>query len=861
MKKKRLPIIVRLLFLNVLLAFSLPAVGSAAGYPNAAPGHPLPTVHYNGETLVNPAATPVSVDAGHLRIQPVLTVEATDRGQTASLFIYIYLPQARTGFSFSAPRPVTLGEEADFSAVFPRMIDMTDANGAVLDIYCAYGLTGNRIRYNAYEVTIGDGEVDDSFDSRAATQLDRYLQAGDSPATALGKLSTALVGNPEVVGTVATADQNGLWVVGKSGEQVLLEVETLDEPPSGTITSSTEESVTEGMNHLSASRPAGRLMAEPLSPFDYIFPATNKALLLNSLKTCVPEIGDSGYDTTKAVASYLKRIGYEIKRSSGTLNDFTSLTDDYSVIFIEARTSRQSGGEIIKLLSERPILPSQNPTNADIDGNSEALNTSTIVTPVLRRQYADDLRFGRLKIRHPWYKFRGKTYRCKPTFAVTPNFIRQHCKKGRFPNHTLLYISAGGLIGDTLTSQWQTLLAGKSDNCHFLTWGGKPKFVSTQLAAANLFQLLTGMDYRFTVTIEPTTFPNGQTIVEDHIEDHPVQPPMVNMNLSKAWGYLSMAGGVFDMDSGATLLTLDHGPQTEMHPYFALAPVLDDFYLDQLGKAYIFGAAPPGSQARFFDSTGNSIDDFDKVFNLGDHSYPPYEEPMMFGECYHFDLPVSVAGTLELRDPQGRHSTGMIVYIWKPRLDLLWHGNGGENYSVAMQLVARALLAPRWRVLTKDLNDPYSPPRDNSINGRFDSTASLISWTVTGEKSDGQSKVSYHGNGSASILFKDKNGWLESADFTTSDDGENSLIFYVGFGQIKLTFTETRTEGGTSTDKTRTIPLTGLYLENIAIDPKTLTIKPGEQTITDDEGDTVKVRWGEAKSSPSYWRYIYTGAR
>ncbi len=166
MNKHHLSVIVRLLFLGAILVLVRPGAGTAAGYPNAAPDHPLSAVHYNGETLVNPAATPVRVAAGPLLIQPVLTVEAADRGQTAYLFNYIYLPQARVGFNFSAPGPVTLGNEADFAAVFPQMIDMSDAGGSVFDIYCAYVLSDNSIRYNAYEVTIGNGGSDNSSSDR-----------------------------------------------------------------------------------------------------------------------------------------------------------------------------------------------------------------------------------------------------------------------------------------------------------------------------------------------------------------------------------------------------------------------------------------------------------------------------------------------------------------------------------------------------------------------------------------------------------------------------------------------------------------------------------------------------------------------
>jgi hypothetical protein len=855
MKKNCLPTLIWFLFCCGILLFIQLELSVAADYPNAAPTTPLPAVDYDGSAQVNPAAIPVSVAAGPLLIQPTLTVARADRGKTAYLFVYIYLPQARASFNFSAPQPIILGDEANFSAVFPRMIDMTDGGGSVFDIYCAYSLNDEIIKYNAYEVTIAGGSDGggNSPDDKMADQIDCYLQEGIEPTVALAKLSTDLAQDPEVAAAVLTRDKTGLWIISKSGEQELFEVETLDPLPDDAagFAGSSEQHIVTGSTRLTTKHQPMMSGLAGMVLSDYVFPETNKALLLNSLNVCVPTYGDSGYDSTKAIAAKLRHIGYEVDRLSGSLDDFTKLTD-YSVIFIEARVSRQSGDELISVLCELPILPDNNPTNASIEGSSEVITTSTLVTPALRKQYADDLRFGRLKVRRSWYMFQGKVTRCSPTFAVTPNFIRQH-NTSRFPNHTLFYISAGGLLDtNTYASQWQALLAEKSDNGHFVSWIGSPKYVFTQLAAGNLFELLTGADTKYEVVTQTINMPGGRTHVAYELNDnHLVIPPLVNQGMLMAGLTLVTIGDSLDFTTGAMLWFDNHGPEGSMD--LALAPILSDFHIDQLGRAEVLGAAPSGSKARFVDVGTLGLE-----YDLGNYDWPPYTDPVFGSLGYHFEVPVGIAGTLELHDALGRHSTGMIVYTWKPLFKLTWQGDNGQSYTVNLQFVVRALPAPRSSGV-KDFSDPYSPPRNNAFDGRFDSTASTVSWSVSGEQTVDIYHYQYHGGGLKQVIFKDdEDNWPINAGFSTaeSDDG-TSLTVDVWFDSLKLAYTETRTDTSANQDTTtqKTVPLNFLYLTGLKIDPQTLTLQAGTQT----NDSNMLVQWGEAAPSPAF--KFFTGPR
>jgi PKD repeat protein len=106
-----------------------------------------------GVTLVNPGDTQVIVSAGPIYLYPVIQVDAADRGQSATMFMYVYLPDSNVG-STLGQKSITLGDTVDFAQMLPQSIDLTGYEGQVFDIYCAYILNDETIKYNAYEVRV-----------------------------------------------------------------------------------------------------------------------------------------------------------------------------------------------------------------------------------------------------------------------------------------------------------------------------------------------------------------------------------------------------------------------------------------------------------------------------------------------------------------------------------------------------------------------------------------------------------------------------------------------------------------------------------------------------------------------------------
>jgi len=128
--------------------------GDAGDAVLAAPVQAMAPVTYGSENPVYPEYTLVELAPGPILLQPRLQVAASDVGKLVRLFVYISLPDTGAGFNFSAPAPVTLGSEAVFSGVFPKVLDFSQQHNFVFDVYYGYVLGDGTIRYNAYEVGV-----------------------------------------------------------------------------------------------------------------------------------------------------------------------------------------------------------------------------------------------------------------------------------------------------------------------------------------------------------------------------------------------------------------------------------------------------------------------------------------------------------------------------------------------------------------------------------------------------------------------------------------------------------------------------------------------------------------------------------
>jgi hypothetical protein len=738
---------------------------------------------------------------------------------------------------------------------------------ALLTIPIMYGCSTGTGRGNndadQDEVTQNDEDIGDSsggrtgntIDDEAADVLDELLDAEADPADALRILSDDMADTPGVRGVLLSDDESELWVVYDSGEQVLFSVETFDD----TFTDATDlGGVEDEDDFIDAAKIAAPMRTQPrqntgdlipgLTTSAYVLPDSNRALLINSIAACAGDKYEKrDYDSTKGIDLFLQRIGYASDKSEGSLDAFKVLTD-YGVIFIEARTSGEKDEEVFAqmLQSGDTTESGEEPANADPYGNGEIVVTSTIVTPALREQYADDLHWGRLKIRRAHYKRHGETTKCDPTFAVTPNFIRQHAP-GRFPNHTLLYISAGGVYDETaVTSEWQKLLEERSDNGHFVTWGGKPKYVVSKLAAANFFELMTGAQFKYKIIGDTLSLPDESPGGTVELNTAQVLPPMVNQGMGNTLAALNTNGDAIDFNTGAFLVHLPSGPQALTHQ-LALAPVFNDFFIDQLSRVVLLGGGPAGTEARFTDANLN--------YDIGEHGLPELDNAgIVFAGTsgYHFDISTEAGGALRLQELLDRTSSSRTVYTWKPTFVVTGEGAVGEEYTMTFELVVRAIPAPRYRGTVNPL-DFFSAPKTNAFSGRCDGATSTVFYSVTGRRTSGTFTYEYSGVGLSPLNFKDEDGWPTDAIFSTVETEGESVTVDLDY-QADLFFTQTSTDSDTGqvVVTQRTLPNPLMFLTGLRIDDK-LTLKAGSESISSsDAGWTATVTWEDAAPSPAF---------
>jgi len=85
-------------------------------------------------------------------IQPTLAVPSSDVGKTATLIMYIYLPDMHFGMNIPSKTKV-LTSETKFD-LLSHAIDFSDSAGLNVYIYYGYMLEDD-IKYNAYSIVVG----------------------------------------------------------------------------------------------------------------------------------------------------------------------------------------------------------------------------------------------------------------------------------------------------------------------------------------------------------------------------------------------------------------------------------------------------------------------------------------------------------------------------------------------------------------------------------------------------------------------------------------------------------------------------------------------------------------------------------
>ena len=117
---------------------------------NAVPSHTLPAIE--PPATVTPSDNEVQVGAcDNIMVQPRLLVPSADVGKTATLIMYIYLPDDDLG-AFIPSKEKVLTFETKFD-LLPCAIDFSDLDGLNFYIYYGY-VIGSTIKYNAYAIVV-----------------------------------------------------------------------------------------------------------------------------------------------------------------------------------------------------------------------------------------------------------------------------------------------------------------------------------------------------------------------------------------------------------------------------------------------------------------------------------------------------------------------------------------------------------------------------------------------------------------------------------------------------------------------------------------------------------------------------------
>lgn len=670
--------------------------------------------------------------------------------------------------------------------------------------------------------------------------ITQRLEVGDTPTGILSDIRGQLAESPHVAAAILSDDAQSLMLVCTSGLQYEYQVQVLDEDftsvdfftedepaeAAGIVIPPATPKYVEGYSFFP---PAAAGIDEP----PYVLPTSNRALVANAITACQPITGSSR-DATKGVAKYLQKTGYQVDRRTADVALFSTLSS-YDIIFIEARGSQITGTEYIDALTNLSA-PGQNDTpNSGASGGTHALTTSTVANAATVQQYADDIRLGRVKIRTPWYTQRGKVVRCGSYLAVTANFVRQY-DTGRFRNNSLLYISAGNQVDTTaLQSDWHDMFKQRCDHGQFITWYGSPSYPVMMLATANLFELLTGAENKYSIKTTSTTIPGGENLTDIEVNSDIVQPPLMNASLSNAVTTLGINGDSVDLGTGAFLWYQTHGYEDGLLQW-AAAPVFDDLRLDQAGSALVIGGTVSGGQLRFTQAGVGGVG-----LPLSGYGFrgPDVIGEVGIGYGYHATIPVGLAGPAVLTHPDGRTSTARQVYTWKPVFTITGSGANGMTFTATYTMVVRGVIGPRARTGTNPLTDPYAPPRINSILARFDGTASTVSWSVTGTSTQGQYRYQHNGSGLANISFKKDNGDLTDAVFV-SEDGQTVEIDIEPVNALTYTETITDLTTGINSSSDKTLPAFLLYVAAAALGDDH-TVATGHYTIT-----------GSSPQDPSY---------
>ncbi len=676
----------------------------------------------------------------------------------------------------------------------------------------------------------------------ASARLDAALLAGTPPPAALATLLAELQANPNVAAAAMNADATAIWAIFNSGVHYTYEFIDLDtgyrfdasQPGSGAATPSEPE-------YPGSPAAAGKLTrAAPLAPslLHAAMPGNHRAVVASSIAACAPETMHWGSDSLiRGAKPLLERLGYVVFSTQASVEFFERLSQrQCSVVFIDARGWLRNTDEMLRAMSA-PNLPG----SSGLDNTRHMLMTSTAVTPELEQRYAFDLTNGRLVIRNPKYRENGVVHVCGRYFGVTPAFVRAH-DTGRYPDRTILFLNAGNMIDASTgapASEWYTLLREKSGGAFMVGWTGETTYPRTVTAMANLLELCTGADFRYTL--------NPQN---NEVNTESMQPPVNGLDVATALASPMRGGSRAAIEPGTSVgLLMLWDELGRWGNGFSLAPQLHDLYLDRDSNVRLFAATTDNAQLHINASgVAGTI-----PIEIGAIS-PTLD--------WRFKIPLGAAGPVTLRLADGRRSPALTLFTWKPAFTVDGAGPLGLAYRKTYQMVVRGLVAPRWRGV-QDPSVPWSLPQSDNVIADFDAGGCVATWSVSGSSVQGDMRHTFTGGGTKVITFPPGLGTgniqLGGSFTSTPPDLASASTGPTLDADIspdeRFTLEYVETVENLITNEVQTYQRQLLYLdlrvERIPVNAN-LILQTGSRTLQRGDGYTEVVSWPACAPSPTF---------
>jgi hypothetical protein len=629
------------------------------------------------------------------------------------------------------------------------------------------------------------------------------LRQGADTASARDELLARLQSDPEVLGAALDADSGAVWADFRNGETQVFSFIATAGDREGSLDSLTRAKLRVGEPIAPPPHRVHKPATAQGTGLDtyWRMPANNRALLVNAIAALHPEKPYTS--STNTLWKMLSDRGYDVDPPTDlTVDHFTHLTD-YGLIVIEAHglwREPQWAPEI--------IFPSG---TCGGTGSKQALLTTTVVTAENTVAYARDIVCGRLMAWNTSFLDPNNRNRRIQTYAVTPNFVREH-DPNVFPSNTILYLNSCRGFDANFSSPYEQLLFEKcGSGALFLGWTQKVDYAYAGRAMLNLFQLAACSNEALTL--------EGVEVLRPSV---PPQGNFASMNV--AWGQLNSRGWTFDPD---TLGQLVYTNQQQDFRDMVLMPHCLDF---------LSGVTAEGRNEYFANLWSVGIE---PRLTIGGYEVSLQRENL--GLFTKYRITGSTApyyGNVQLTE-SGRLDVPTVLHRWRPSISITNVG-GDMKYQVTLTLHARAGVASRRSSAWQD------PPRAAFGETFWDKPLCSVAWTVSGEKTYdsayGRTRAVYSGSGSRAFVDSDFGSLRCSDDGASVNLSATAHIIYT----TTLTYLDT---GETSTYDTSAGVSAELHGVGLAAD---WTIASATYQASDAALGDHQVKWNAIAAEPPF---------